>query len=116
MMVPTSPVIAVATVVKSVLLFVTIGMSNMTTNATITNNARMNLRSASLAVIGLVTVSIDSSAGFAAVFSPSNSKSVIQIFWESSNFGTVTLSPCGQSTSTVSVGTGKFAGTLNKTT
>jgi hypothetical protein len=80
MMVPTSPVIAVATVVKSVLLFVTIGMSNMTTNATITNNARMNLRSASLAVIGLVTVSIDSSAGFAAVFSPSTPNQLFRFF------------------------------------
>ena len=70
MMVPTSPVIAVATVVKSVLLLVTMGISNMTINATITTIARMNLRSASLVVIDRVTVSIDSSAGLAAIFSP----------------------------------------------
>ena len=59
MMVPTSPVIAVATVEKSTLLLVTMGMNNMTINAAITTIARMNLRSASLAVIGRVTVSID---------------------------------------------------------
>jgi hypothetical protein len=59
MIVPTSPVIAVATVEKSTLLLVTMGMNNMTINAAITTIARMNLRSASLAVIGRVTVSID---------------------------------------------------------
>ena len=69
MMVPTSPVIAVATVEKSVLLLVTMGTNNMTINAAITTIARMNLRSASLVVIDRVTVSIDSSADFAAIFS-----------------------------------------------
>ena len=59
MIVPTSPVIAVATVEKSTLLLVTMGMNNMTINAAITTIARINLRSASLAVIGRVTVSID---------------------------------------------------------